>query len=137
METKTPNFHPPPLLMAAMHPLSAPPAARPALRVRSPRSRTGRVRHSCLDRNLDGEEKREREKEKKTATTQPISLGVDSDFALYVAESVGFYVFPPLRKNTGWHLSLSRKLYCYLGDADIKAPKRCWPVLESETYLVA
>ncbi|XP_058194141.1 extensin-like [Rhododendron vialii] len=50
METKTPNFHPPPLLMAAMHPLSAPPAGRPALRVRSPRPRTGRVRHSCLDR---------------------------------------------------------------------------------------
>ncbi|KAG5553632.1 hypothetical protein RHGRI_011505 [Rhododendron griersonianum] len=51
-ETKTPNFHPPPLLLAAMHPPSAPPAVRPALRVRSPRPRTGRVRHSCLDRMI-------------------------------------------------------------------------------------
>ncbi|KAI8527826.1 hypothetical protein RHMOL_Rhmol12G0104200 [Rhododendron molle] len=40
--------------------------------------------------------KRGREKEKKT----PIFLGIASDFALYVAESPGFYVFPPLRKNT-------------------------------------
>ncbi|KAF7145580.1 hypothetical protein RHSIM_Rhsim04G0142900 [Rhododendron simsii] len=32
-----------------MHPPSAPPAARPALRFRSPRPRTGTVRHSCLD----------------------------------------------------------------------------------------
>ncbi|KAI8535146.1 hypothetical protein RHMOL_Rhmol10G0152700 [Rhododendron molle] len=54
--------------------------------------------------NLEGiwmGRKRGREKEKKTATTQPIFLGITSDFALYVAEFPGFYVFPPLRKNTG------------------------------------
>ncbi|KAI8527494.1 hypothetical protein RHMOL_Rhmol12G0079900 [Rhododendron molle] len=102
METKTPNFHPPPLLMAAMHPPPAPPAARPALRVFSPprlpenwrrhRQKIGDDNATAKDwkgfsfdvnivlqrnfRNLeDGEEKREREKEKKTATTQPIFLG--------------------------------------------------------------
>ncbi|KAE9449657.1 hypothetical protein C3L33_18443, partial [Rhododendron williamsianum] len=68
--------------------------------------------------------KRGREKEKKTATTQPIFLGIDSDFALYVAESAGFYVFPPLRKNTGialvtrWRTRNGLECHC-LGDVAI------------------
>ncbi|KAF7124023.1 hypothetical protein RHSIM_Rhsim12G0073000 [Rhododendron simsii] len=35
---------------------------------------------------------------------------IDSDFALYVAESVRFYVFPPVRKNTGDHKAVPRRL---------------------------
>ncbi|KAF7129127.1 hypothetical protein RHSIM_Rhsim10G0118000 [Rhododendron simsii] len=71
---------------------------------------------------MDGEEKREREGEEDGDDAANIFRG--SDFALYVAELAGFYVFPPLRKNTGialatrWRTRNGLECHC-LGDAAI------------------
>ncbi|KAG5521811.1 hypothetical protein RHGRI_034140 [Rhododendron griersonianum] len=126
-----------------MHPPSAP----PALRVRSPprspenwrrhRQKIGddiarRVRHSCLDgcgflrerfckilkESGWGGKEGEKEGEKDGDDAANI-FRIDSDFALCVAESVGFYVFLPLRKNTGMLWTRNGLECCCLGDAAI------------------
>ncbi|KAG5521810.1 hypothetical protein RHGRI_034140 [Rhododendron griersonianum] len=120
-----------------MHPPSAP----PALRVRSPprspenwrrhRQKIGddiarRVRHSCLDgcgflrerfckilkESGWGGKEGEKEGEKDGDDAANI-FRIDSDFALCVAESVGFYVFLPLRKNTEDSIGLANTTTTY------------------------